>query len=185
MALKSNLLLPPSESHLNQAKMADDGMRLLNTRSGRVERVADIPHESSPYAILSHRWYKENEEPIEIVYKDLAPRGERYHELKNIRDSVKERKIASFHKLDYAAQQARQHDLSYIWIDTVCIDSTNLEEKHNAIASMYKWYQQSRICFVYLHDVSFQRADYTRLPSDSENIVGRPFPYCAKYVSFC
>ncbi|KAH8769682.1 heterokaryon incompatibility protein-domain-containing protein [Hyaloscypha finlandica] len=153
--------------------MADDGMKLLNTKSGRVERVADIPHERIQYAILSHRWLKEDEKHMEIVYKDLAPRGERYHELKNIRESVKERKIASFRKLDSAAQQARQQGLNYIWIDTVCIDRANHEEKHNAIASMYKWYQQSRICFVYLHDVSFQRADYISLDSDSKNISKR------------
>lgn len=148
--------------------MAGNSIRLLNTKSGRVEL---IPDGGVPYAILSHRWYKEDGKPVEVVYEDLAPRGEAHHEFANIRSRVKVEKRASLHKLRFAADHAHQRGFKYIWIDTVCINSSNREEKHSAIASMYEWYKQSVVCFVFLHDVTFQRADYTRLPSDTQSIV--------------
>ncbi|KAK5712629.1 hypothetical protein LTR17_017882 [Elasticomyces elasticus] len=48
--------------------------------------------------------------------------------------------------------------LSYIWIDTCCIDKHSSAELSEAINSMYDWYHRARICFVYLSDVSWSGA---------------------------
>lgn len=39
-----------------------------------------------------------------------------------------------------------------IWIDTCCIDKTSSAELSEAINSMYRWYENSSICYIYLED---------------------------------
>ncbi|OJT06666.1 Vegetative incompatibility protein HET-E-1 [Trametes pubescens] len=63
-------------------------------------------------------------------------------------------KVREIHRL------ARSYDLPWFWIDAPCIDRQSSAELSEAIRSMYKWYSQSSICFVYLADV----------PSDSSLI---------------
>jgi predicted GTPase len=42
----------------------------------------------------------------------------------------------------------------YVWIDTCCMDKTNNVELSEAINSMFRWYLDASICYVYLSDVS-------------------------------
>lgn len=149
-------------------------MRLLNTKSLRIERVADIPGGilDTRYAILSHCWiYSKRGKPLEITYEDLAPNGEEHHELRNVEKTVQKGKELSYKKLQCAAEQAKQRGLGYIWIDTVCINSENAREKARAIRSMYRWYKESTVCFVFLDDLDFQPADFYPLRSDSASVV--------------
>ncbi|KAG1752156.1 heterokaryon incompatibility protein-domain-containing protein [Suillus lakei] len=92
-----------------------------------------MPTGVRPYAILSHRWLADSEE--EFVYP-LNVRNER-----------------GFAKIRGACRQASRAGLEYIWIDTCCIDKTSSAELSEAINSMYAWYQDSAVCYVYLHDV--------------------------------
>jgi hypothetical protein len=41
----------------------------------------------------------------------------------------------------------------YIWIDTCCIDKSSSAELSEAINSMYRWYEESEVCYAYLEDV--------------------------------
>ncbi|KAM0230130.1 hypothetical protein ACHAPO_009497 [Fusarium lateritium] len=41
-----------------------------------------------------------------------------------------------------------------VWIDTCCIDKTSSAELSEAINSMFKWYQQASLCYVFLSDFS-------------------------------
>ncbi|KAL6824111.1 ankyrin repeat-containing domain protein [Trichoderma camerunense] len=50
-------------------------------------------------------------------------------------------------------RQAAEDGLSYAWIDTCCIDKTNLVELSEAINSMFRWYQRASICYAFLSDV--------------------------------
>ena len=43
--------------------------------------------------------------------------------------------------------------LEYIWIDTCCINKENEVETSTAINSMFDWYQNADVCFVYLSDL--------------------------------
>jgi hypothetical protein len=103
-----------------------------------VEYYTNIP----PYAILSHTWGADNEEVT----------------LQDILNGTTEKR-AAYEKLRIFARNATLDGLSYIWIDTCCIDKSSSAELSEAINSMFKWYQRARVCYVYLADVKGDESD--------------------------
>jgi hypothetical protein len=108
-------------------------MRLLNTSTLVVEEF--IQRKVPEYAILSHTWEAE-----EVTLDDM--RSGRAIELQGYA------KVKSF------CQMALMDGFDYCWIDTCCIDKTSSSELSEAINSMYRWYEGSCICYVYLPDVT-------------------------------
>jgi len=117
-------------------------MRLLNTSPflpGQdllefVERYGDrIP----PYAIVSHKWGKDEDE---VYLTDI------------LHGTARAKK--GFTKLASALDRARLDGLGYLWMDTCCIDKTSSAEMSEAINSMYEWYYNAKKCYAYLVDVS-------------------------------
>lgn len=51
-----------------------------------------------------------------------------------------------------ALGQACSDGLKYIWIDSCCIDKTSSSELAESINSMFRWYEESEVCYVYLSD---------------------------------
>ncbi len=49
---------------------------------------------------------------------------------------------------------ARARGYPYLWIDSCCIDKTSSAELSEAINSMFDWYSQAAVCYVFLFDVS-------------------------------
>jgi hypothetical protein len=114
-------------------------MRLLQ-RDG-TGRYSLTPNLSSrdvpPYAILSHTWG-----PDEVVFADLGKRpGDWQHK-------------TGYKKIEFCAEQAKQHGLRYFWVDTCCIDKSDSTELQAAINTMFRWYRDAERCYVYLADVS-------------------------------
>ncbi|KAF5340107.1 hypothetical protein D9758_013151 [Tetrapyrgos nigripes] len=108
-------------------------MRLLNTKTLKLEEFfTDIP----PYAILSHTWEKE-----EVTFKD-------------IQNPITARLKAGYAKIKNACVRARRYDFRWIWIDTCCINKESSAELSEAINSMYQYYMDAAVCYVYLSDVS-------------------------------
>ena len=109
-------------------------MRLLNVATRRLEEFveSDIPL----YAILSHTW-----EPNELTFKHLDKAGGLPHGLEN-------------DKINGCCAQALMHKLEYVWIDTICIDKSSSAELSEAINSMYTWYRNAYVCYVFLADVA-------------------------------
>ncbi|KAI4910125.1 hypothetical protein J4E90_007556 [Alternaria incomplexa] len=107
-------------------------MRLLNVNTRKLEEFFgdSIP----PYAILSHTWGKE-----EVSLQDLSREG---HQQKQ-----------GYGKIEGCCQQAIKDRLLWVWVDTCCIDKTSSAELSEAINSMFRWYQHSRVCYAYLQDV--------------------------------
>lgn len=107
-------------------------MRLIHTTtlSLREFNEADIP----PYAILSHRWEKD-----EVSFQDMS------------RDDVETK--AGYQKIKNFCRTAAEDGFEYVWVDTCCIDKTNSSELSEAINSMYRWYKDSEVCYAYLSDV--------------------------------
>jgi hypothetical protein len=107
-------------------------MRLLNVNTRQLEEFFGdtIP----PYAILSHTWGKE-----EVTLQDLSREG---HQQKQ-----------GYAKIEGCCQQAIKDDLSWVWVDTCCIDKTSSAELSEAINSMFRWYKNSKVCYAYLQDV--------------------------------
>ncbi|OAQ74236.1 HET domain-containing protein [Pochonia chlamydosporia 170] len=111
-------------------------MRLLNTHTLVLEKFNGAEENIPPYAILSHTW-----DDTETTFEDLcATPTERLHHLPR------------FQKVKQSCVQARCDGYKYIWIDTCCIDKGSSAELSEAINSMFKWYQQSSICYAYLKD---------------------------------
>ncbi|PVH92845.1 HET-domain-containing protein [Periconia macrospinosa] len=114
----------------------EDGRRVLqdNDQFSLVEFVGNnIP----PYAILSHTWGSKDDE---VFFQDI----------KN--DVGKEK--PGYQKIRFCGKQAKDDDLAFIWVDTCCIDKTSSAELSEAINSMFQWYQNAKICYAYLSDVS-------------------------------
>ena len=99
--------------------------------------ICDVSAQVPPYAILSHRWGSIDDE---VSYQDLTQRrAEAY------------RKIG-YQKIQSCCRHAFQDGFSYAWVDTCCIDKTSSAELSEAINSMYRWYEESQVCYVYLND---------------------------------
>ncbi|XP_014562143.1 hypothetical protein COCVIDRAFT_84634 [Bipolaris victoriae FI3] len=90
-----------------------------------------------PYAILSHTWGTDAEE---VTFADVIT-GDGKTKL-------------GYEKIRFCGQQAQRDNLRYFWVDTCCIDKTDKAELSHAIRSMFRWYQNTSRCYVYLPDVS-------------------------------
>ncbi|KAJ3564963.1 hypothetical protein NPX13_g7668 [Xylaria arbuscula] len=114
-------------------------MRLLQRdNAGNYSLTPDLPPDQiTPYAILSHTWG-----PDEVVFTDIANPQDRWHQK------------AGYAKIRFCAKQARRHGLRYFWVDTCCINKSDSAELQKAINSMFRWYRDAQICYVYLSDVS-------------------------------
>ena len=114
-------------------------MRLLRIlESGELSFTDDLVEDELPsYAILSHRWFTDAEEP---TFADLLHgRG---------------KQKLGYKKLQFCGEQAQQDGMVHFWVDTCCIDKDNQAELSHAIKCMFRWYQKARVCYVYLWDVS-------------------------------
>ena len=112
---------------------------LLRSETGDFSLTKDMAGDDPipPYAILSHRWLADTEEP---TFEDLT-------------NSTGEEKLG-YEKIRFCGEQARQDGLRYFWVDTCCINRTNYAELSQAINSMFRWYRNATRCYVYLSDVS-------------------------------
>ncbi|XXG93825.1 hypothetical protein Hte_000074 [Hypoxylon texense] len=108
-------------------------MRLLNAKTLALDEFFD--EDVPAYAILSHTW----EERKEVKFQDMH-------------DPAREKK-PGFTKIKGCCAQAIKDGHQWVWIDTCCIDKTSSAELSEAINSMYRWYAESRVCYIYLSDV--------------------------------
>ena len=133
-------------------------MRLINVkvfleREGliqegkRVDRRVKVlefdDSEEREYAILSHRWTEEevdHNEIVELMKMDEEERSE-----------IRQRD--GYRKILQSCEQARKDGYKWLWVDTCCIDKRSSAELSETINSMYRWYENSSICYAYLHDL--------------------------------
>jgi len=151
-------------------------MRLINVkvfleresliREGkRVDRRAKVldfgDDEATKYATLSHRWVEQEvdyDEMVELTKMD----GEE-------RDKIRQRD--GYQKILQCCEQAQKDGYEWLWVDTCCIDKRSSAELSEAINSMYRWYENAKVCYAYLHDLpspSFPiSGDYERYPKSN------------------
>ncbi|KAJ8516992.1 hypothetical protein ONZ45_g5751 [Pleurotus djamor] len=103
-------------------------------------RRGNFIHSVLRYAILSHRWLKE-----EVNIADLT----KFAEGGTIDGKAKSKK-----KLDGFFAASRAADYRFVWFDTGCIDQRIGPEVDESIRSMYTWYRNADACFVYLSDTT-------------------------------
>ena len=111
-------------------------MRLINSRSLLIEEFG--PANTPDYAILSHAW---------------GCCEATFHEWRSRVTRLRKARRPGFAKVLATCKQARRDGFSHVWVDTVCIDKTSSAELSEAINSMFAWYAQARICYVYLADI--------------------------------
>jgi energy-converting hydrogenase A subunit M len=62
--------------------------------------------------------------------------------------------LSGYRKINFCGKQTAKDGLKYFWVDTCCVDKSNLPELTKAINSMFRWYRNATKCYVYLSDVS-------------------------------
>ncbi|CAK7203343.1 hypothetical protein SEUCBS139899_006076 [Sporothrix eucalyptigena] len=108
-----------------------------------VETLTLVSFQGQPpdkYAILSHTWRTDAAE--EVQYSDIMDGG-----LASCPD-----KPGKF-KVEGCCRQAKQEGYRYVWIDSCCINQHSAVELSTAINSMYRWYWEAGVCYVYMADV--------------------------------
>ena len=85
------------------------------------------------------------------------------------RDEIRQRD--GYQKIFQSCEQARKDGYEWLWVDTCGIDKRSSAELSEAINSMYRWYENSRLCYAHLHDVAGPRfstaSDDERYPTSS------------------
>ncbi|KAL8630092.1 hypothetical protein Q9189_004228 [Teloschistes chrysophthalmus] len=91
------------------------------------------------YAILSHTWGEG-----EVLFQDF--------------EKPSSRTLTGYTKITKCCEVARSDGWQFVWVDTCCIDKTSSAELSEAINSMYLWYQEAQVCYVYMVDVELWSA---------------------------
>ncbi|KAF2674768.1 HET-domain-containing protein [Microthyrium microscopicum] len=129
-------------------------MRLLRWTDNGLELSSFEEAEIPTYAILSHTW---GDDEDEVTFRDLM----------NLSSSdLQQRK--GYNKIACATRQTFEDGLTYLWIDTCCIDKSSAAELSEAINSMFRWYQDAAVCYAYLSDVVQDSSDSLEKPDLSE-----------------
>ena len=110
-------------------------------RRARVLEFSD--DEATEYAILSHRWIAQ-----EVDYGEMVKLARMAVEE---RDEIRQRD--GYQKMLQSCKQAQKDGYEWLWVDTCCIDKRSSAELSEAINSMYRWYENAKACYAYLHDV--------------------------------
>jgi hypothetical protein len=114
-------------------------MRLLKrSENGRLSLTDDLADDHIPkrYAILSHTWI----DGEEVTFQEFV--------------GGTGRDKAGYKKIQFCGEKAARDGIHYFWVDTCCIDKSNIIELQSAINSMFRWYHNAENCYVYLVDVS-------------------------------
>ncbi|KUI60536.1 Vegetative incompatibility protein HET-E-1 [Cytospora mali] len=109
-------------------------MWLINTSTLQLEQVVDETR--CPFVILSHTWRSE----AEVTFQDMQ-------DMRNVAS-----RKPGFEKITNTCKIARRAYNKYVWIDTCCIDKTSSAELSEAINSMFRWYRNAEVCYVFLSD---------------------------------
>ncbi|OQO05100.1 hypothetical protein B0A48_08120 [Cryoendolithus antarcticus] len=111
-------------------------MRLLNTTTLAFEEFYDT--QQVKCRILSHCWSQDRADPEVTLQAHLSgsynPEGQ------------------GWKKILRCCALSKEFGYEWTWIDTCCIDKSSSAEVSEAINSMFKWYQDSSECYVFMDD---------------------------------
>lgn len=109
---------------LRRTSSKPHSMRLLNIKTMLVESFSN--QNILDYAILSHRWGLE-----EVSFEQFQNGAIGLHNTEG------------YKKVRKCCEIASSVGFEYIWIDTCCIDKTNLAELTETLDSMFYYYRDS------------------------------------------
>lgn len=135
----AHIMLPGFKEAWEETLKLEDVIYFMTYRQHRQnELLAAAVEECAHYGILSHTWIRGS--PGDVVFHEWAAR-----ELNPMGHS----KINKFCEV-----VARNHNVTFGWMDTVCIDKQSSSELDESIRLMYKWYRGSHVCVTYLSETS-------------------------------
>ncbi|KAI5866564.1 HET-domain-containing protein [Durotheca rogersii] len=111
-------------------------MWLLNTTTLTLEFFTSTKAPPHPYVILSHVW-----ETDEVLFEQVQ---ESQPAIQTKKGWLKVKRFCAL---------ALDHGFAYAWVDTCCIDKRSSVELSEALNSMYKYYYDAAVCYIYLADV--------------------------------
>ncbi|KAF5345175.1 hypothetical protein D9758_009685 [Tetrapyrgos nigripes] len=127
--------------------------RLVDTQSHKLVFFSDdavIPE----YAILSHRWTLGTEVSMEEYITLQKAHSDDLDASISIQSKVRNHaKMLGYIKIVNACEKARRDGISWIWIDTCCIDKGDHDDVARNVKSMYGYYRNAKICYAFLVDV--------------------------------
>ena len=127
-----------------RAFLEREGLMREGKRVNRRAKVLEFcDDEVTEYAILSHRWIEQ-----EVDYREIVKLAKMDEE-----ERTEIRQRDGYRKILQSCEQAKKDGFKWLWVDTCCIDKRSSAELSEAINSMYRWYENSGICYAYLHDV--------------------------------
>ncbi|KAH8776824.1 heterokaryon incompatibility protein-domain-containing protein, partial [Hyaloscypha sp. PMI_1271] len=129
-------------------------MRLLNTKTLELKEFIEKPLQG--YAILSHTWGDDEVLYEDMKYRNAMKKKHRSSMKKKRRNAMKKKR--GYQKIVKCCELALAAGYDWVWIDTCCIDKGSSAELSEAINSMFDWYKNSDICYVYLEDVDIAGA---------------------------
>lgn len=140
-------------------------MRLINVKTLELEDhpQAGLGTKNGPlYAILSHRW-----SDSEVTYKDFVKKRYKRSSPGFLKITACCNFVAKYippnclycPRLSKPGSRCSMHDISFVWIDTCCIDKRSSAELSESINSMWNWYKHATYCLVYLADVNCRPSD--------------------------
>jgi hypothetical protein len=91
------------------------------------------------YATLSHTWGAE-----EVTFEEFQSRIEKTGTQKS-----------GWRKIRQACRQAHKDGFLYVWYDTCWINKTSNAEVSESINSMFRWYHEAVICYVFLEVIQY------------------------------
>lgn len=103
-------------------------------------RIKRVVKEFFRYVMFSHRW--QGREPL---CSDIGDQSIYSLPTEDMPTAI---------KLQTFCRTADKAGYRWAWSDTCCIDQTNQREFEKSINSMFRWYHNSSLTFVYLWDVS-------------------------------
>jgi len=136
----SSMRLIKVEAFLERERLMKEG-KPADRRKNVLEFADD---EATEYAILSHRWVEQKE----VDYREMVKFAKMAVEE---RDEIRQRD--GYQKILQSCEQAQTDGYEWLWVDTCCIDKRSSAELSEAINSMYRWYENAKVCYAYLHDV--------------------------------
>jgi hypothetical protein len=135
------------------------------------------------YAILSHRW--ENEE---VTFQDFRDgKGPKMAGWSKVTGCCAQAMLDGWEyvvsylsiflegsdmnlfytiRMSWDSKTFQANHKLYQWIDSCCIDKSSSAELSEAINSMFRWYEESQVCYAYLSDVRNASEDPSSRDSD-------------------
>jgi Heterokaryon incompatibility protein (HET)/Nucleoside 2-deoxyribosyltransferase like/Leucine Rich repeats (2 copies) len=164
-----NDTLKSSDVKKYETKVKDLPTKLLKIpKGGELEVIESKNIENSAvYAILSYNWGREKQDQKEKErlggetrnYSSFFFTEEQYekYRLKDFngkeitRDEIEKKSPAFAKTLLKAVEACRLLDIKYLWIDQLCVDQHNFEEKSDEVNQMSSYYGNGAITLVAVH----------------------------------